>query len=775
MTRVKVSRHFDSGVGVLGAVVALCALTLQVAHASTFESSYLLAVPLIMVMGWFPMLVGRQGGGIEIGLDTCILIFLGTIAQPETALVVWSLGVTLGQVLSEKKRSTQIFNSALGVTAGGLAILVLELTRSGAPTSPRELLAAGLAGVVYFVVDFVVSAISLVIDDESKFREAFSPTEIPGPLIAFLGIAALGYLGAVVVRHLPLWSAGLLVVPVATILFASRAQSRGADQARRLKILLDTTVRVQTASDRAVVLELLRAGASDLLRDPRMEIRPEAPQEQEIGVAVHGSTSDLWMVGPGLSQAHSTRTDKADRQQALAALVAVAEDAFTRLRLSDDMAHQAWHDPLTGLPNRSLLMDRVEQAMATQTGRDGRLALLFCDLDGFKRVNDLFGHAAGDALLVEVGRRISACVRKDDTVARLGGDEFAVLLEGVEHTDIVTRTCERILDSLRRRIEVAGEDFSVTLTIGVAFSASRDSAETLLSHADLAMYHAKGQGKNRHEIYRLSFGDERLQRIELIEQLRRAIDDKQLEVFYQPIQDLRTREIYGVEALVRWRRDGILVPADLFIPVGEESGLIVALGAEVLEKVAADVPKLRAAAGRTISIWVNISAQQLHDSDFISLVERTQARMGDVSLVLELTERDFVNDDQSTLAAMSALVEADVLLAVDDFGVGFSSLGYLQRLPVHILKIDHSFLTKIEDDERACALVRSMVVMGAALGLDVVIEGVERAAQLEHVVDHAGGSVGQGFLFAPPMCFRDMAAVLAQQPRRSPRRLAAIS
>ncbi|MDQ3094592.1 MAG: EAL domain-containing protein [Actinomycetota bacterium] len=775
MTRVKVSRYFDSGVGVLGAVVALCAVTLQVAHASSFESAYLLAVPLIMVMGWFPMLVGRRGGGIEIGLDTCILIFLGTMAQPETALVVWSLGVTLGQALAEKKRSTQIFNSALGVTAGGLAILVLELTRSGAPTSPRELLAAGLAGVVYFVVDFVVSAVSLVIDDESEIRETFSPTEIPGPLIAFMGIAALGYLGAVVVRHLPLWSAGLLVVPVATILVASRAQSRGAEQARRLKILLDTTVMVQTASDKAVVLELLRGGASDLLRDPRMEIRPEAPQDKEIGVAVHGSTNDLWIVGPGLSQAHSTRTDKADNQQALAALVAVAEDAFTRLQLSDDMAHQAWHDPLTGLPNRSLLMDRAEQAMATQTGRDGRLALLFCDLDGFKRVNDLFGHAAGDALLVEVGRRINACVRKDDTVARLGGDEFAVLLEGVEQTDTVTRTCERILDSLRRRSEVAGEDFSVTVTIGVAFSASRDSAETLLSHADLAMYHAKSQGKNRHEIYRLSFGDERLQRIELIEQLRRAIDDKQLEVFYQPIQDLRTREIYGVEALVRWRRDGILVPPDLFIPVAEESGLIVALGAEVLEKVAADVPKLRAAAGRTISIWVNISAPQLHDSDFISLVERTQARMGDVSLVLELTERDFVNDDQSTLAAMTALVESDVLLAVDDFGVGFSSLGYLQRLPVHILKIDHSFLTKIEDDERACALVRSMIVMGVALGLDVVIEGVEREAQLEHVVDHAGGSIGQGFLFAPPMCFRDMAAVLAQQPRRSPRRLAAIS
>jgi diguanylate cyclase (GGDEF)-like protein len=771
MTRAKVSSLFDEGVLLAGAAVVSVGVTVQAAQIQSFEAAYLFAVPLIMVMGWFPMLIGRSGSSIEIGLDTCVLIFLGTITAPETALVVWSLGVALGQAVTDKRTSIRIFNSGLGILAGGVALLVLDVTRSSTETSPRELLAAGLAGMVYFVIDFVVSAVSVSLDEGSKLRHALVTTGALGPLVAFLGIAALGYLGALVVRELPPWSTGILAVPVATILVASRAQSRASEQARRLKILLDTAVLVQTVNDNQVVLEALLAGASDLLNDSRITLRAEAPAGHEVGVPVHGSADDVWLIGPALNGARSTALD----EQALAALVAVAEDAFARLRLSADMAHQAWHDPLTGLPNRSLFMDRVAQAMSKHDRREGQLAVLFCDLDGFKRVNDLLGHAAGDELLLEAGRRINACVRDGDTLARLGGDEFAILLDEAEHPDNVTVVCERILDSLRQRINVAGEDVSVTLTIGVAFSTTRDSAETLLSHADLAMYHAKSQGKNRYETYRLSFGDERLQRIELIEKARQAIETNQLEVFYQPIQDLRTREIYGVEALVRWRRDGILVPPDLFIPAAEESGLIVALGAAMLEMVAVDMPRLRAAAGRAISVWVNISAQQLHDADFIPLIERTQARMSDVPLVLELTERGFVDNDQSTLAAMMALVEAGVLFAVDDFGVGFSSLGYLQRLPVHILKIDHSFLTKIDEDERACALVRSMVVMGEALGLDVVIEGVEREAQLEHVVKHAGGSIGQGFLFARPMCFQDMAAVMAQQPRRNPRRLAAIS
>ena len=280
----------------------------------------------------------------------------------------------------------------------------------------------------------------------------------------------------------------------------------------------------------------------------------EPPSSTEIGVAVHGSGEELWVVGPALNRARSTAED--DRQ-GLTALVAVAEDAFARLRLSEDMAHLAWHDSLTGLPNRSLFMDRVEHAMAMQARRGGQLAVLFCDLDGFKRVNDLFGHAAGDELLVEVGHRIKATVRDTDTVARLGGDEFAVLLEEVQDPEDIGASCERILEALRRRIEVAGDSVSVTTTIGIALSKPGDSADTLLSQADLAMYHAKGQGKDRYETYRLSFGDERLQRIELVETLRHAIETKALEVFYQPVVDLQTRgdrRRRGARALAARRR-----------------------------------------------------------------------------------------------------------------------------------------------------------------------------------------------------------------------------
>ncbi len=276
------------------------------------------------------------------------------------------------------------------------------------------------------------------------------------------------------------------------------------------------------------------------------------------------------------------------------------------------------------------------------------------------------------------------------------------------------------------------------------------------------MYHAKGQGKDRYETYRLSFGDERLQRIELVETLRATIEAKQLEVFYQPVVHLQTQEILGVEALVRWRRDGVLVPPDLFIPTAEESGLIVGLGELVLDIVSSHAPTLRSAAGAPISIGVNISPQQLHYPAFERQVQKAQAAMGDMQLVLELTERDFVNNDEQTLASMSALAAANVNFAIDDFGVGFSAIGYLQRLPVQILKVDRSFISHIEEDPRACSLVRSMVVMGEALGLDVVIEGVEREGQLQHVVDHAGGAIAQGFLFGHPLPIEETVRALAE-------------
>jgi diguanylate cyclase (GGDEF)-like protein len=757
------SRLFDSSVCAAGAIAGVVALLSWLFGQDVADPAFFLGVPLIMVMSWFPMLIGRTGGRIEIGFDSCVLIFLSLLTTPVQALAVWSVGLALGQLLTDKRRSTKAFNTGLGVVAGALALLVIHSTRGSAEGTPRELLAVGLGAAVYFLVDFVVSAVSLSLDERTSIRRELAPTGVVPPLVAFLAIASLGYLAVLVVRRvqvgaLPGWSAALLAVPIATILVASRAQSRGSEYARRLRVLLTTAIRVQTVTTTPEVLEELRVGASDLLNDARTRLSKDPPHGSEIGVSVQGGGEQMWIVSPALNRARSTARDD---QQGLAALVALAEDAFARLRLSDAMTHLAWHDPLTGLANRSLFLDRVEHAMQMQARRGGQLAVLFCDLDGFKRVNDLFGHAAGDELLTEVARRISSSVRQADTVARLGGDEFAVLLEEVGDSKEVDAACSRILQSVRVRSVVAGEDVAVTTTIGVAMSQPGTSADALLSQADMAMYYGKAHGKNRYETYRLSFGDDRLQRIELVETLRRAVEAKDLEVHYQPIVELRTGDIFGVEALVRWRRDGTLVPPDLFIRTAEESGLIVALGDIVLEMVTRDVPRLTAAAGQALHVGVNVSAQQLQRDQFATQVRAALKRMGDVNLILEVTERDFVDNDPQTVAGMTSLAATDVRFAIDDFGVGFSSIGYLQRLPVSILKIDKTFMTNIETEPRSCSLVRSMVVMGEALGLEVVIEGVETATQVEHLTQHCGASRGQGYFFDHPMPVDAMIDVLS--------------
>ena len=782
------SRIFNATVVVSGAVLAAVAVVMVTGDTAqlglgTFVDTRAVdlltafAVPMIAMMGYFPMVIGRTGGGIEIGLDSCVLIFLANVAGPWEALLLWSLGTTIGQLVSDKRRATKAFNSGLGTIAGGLALLVISMTRAGAKVSGRDLLAMGAGAAVYFAVDYLLSATSLTLQEGTSLRTEVVPRGALAAFVSFLAIASLGYLAALVVyamstdhahHPLPHWSAFLLAVPVVTILVASRALSRGGELARRLQVLFDTVVKAQSVVDRPVLLDVLRDGAGDLLHDPRVTLRSTAPGAHEIGVLVPGGDEQQWLVAPALNRARSTAKDD---QAGLAALVVVAEDALARLRLSNAMSHQAWHDPLTGLPNRSLFMDRAAHAMEMQRRRGGHLAVLFCDLDGFKRVNDSFGHAAGDNLLTEVGRRIRAAVRETDTVARLGGDEFAVLLEEVSENGEVHLACDRILTALRARFPMFGEDVSVTTTIGVALSETGGTADSLLSQADLAMYHAKGQGKDRYEVYRLSFGDQRSQRIEFVENLRRAVETKSLEVYYQPVVDLHSRTIVGVEALVRWRRDGVLVPPDLFIPTAEQSGLIVGLGDIVLDVVTADAPQLVAAAGRTLSIAVNVSAQQLVSEGFVPRVQSAHEAMGDVHLILEVTERDFVNKEPRTLAAMHALAAADIRFAIDDFGVGFSSMEYLQRLPVRILKVDKTFVTNIEHDSKACTLVRSMVVMGEALGLDVVVEGIERWSQLEHVTFHAAATTGQGYLFGRPMPCDEMVQLLSASIPAWPDRL----
>ena len=283
------------------------------------------------------------------------------------------------------------------------------------------------------------------------------------------------------------------------------------------------------------------------------------------------------------------------------------------------MTHLARHDLLTNLPNRGLLLDRVEHALQLSRRRGSRVALLFVDLDGFKPVNDRFGHAAGDAVLIDFAQRLTTCVRASDTVARLGGDEFAILLEDVRPIE-VDSAAERILKALSAGAHVAGHQLSLSASVGVAFGEPTDTSESLLRNADLAMYEAKARGKNQYVTYEGALGKTRLQRLELVEALRASVAAGDLNLVYQPVVRASTGRITGVEALARWNSNGVDVPPDIFIKVAEESGLVVALGDVVLARAAADAPALLEAAGGELTIGVNISAKQLREPDFVDKI-----------------------------------------------------------------------------------------------------------------------------------------------------------
>ncbi|HET7386431.1 MAG TPA: EAL domain-containing protein [Nocardioidaceae bacterium] len=753
---------FDLGILVAGLVLVAAFLREMVIDGIAITGVELLSIPLIVVIAKFPMVLDRGDGGVEVGFDSSILMFLLCTVPPRGAVLLWACGVVVTQLTTDKPRLIKAFNIGIGIIGGSVSAWVITLVRGDAVGTPQELLAVFLAATGYFATDFALSALSLSFSAGTPMRTILMQR---GTLIAvacFVPFDSLGYLGAVVVRSTPWWTLILLGVPLATLLVATRSVTRGSENARRLSVLFDAAVRAQTLSDARQVLDALVEDARKLLRLPEVIVRDTPPKSTEIGARLRDGQQSSWIVAPGQHRARSTST--AD-QQALEAMVAVASDAFARLRLTDDMTHLARHDLLTDLPNRGLLVDRVDHALQLSRRRGTRIALLFIDLDGFKPVNDRFGHAAGDAVLVDVAQRLISCVRRSDTVARLGGDEFAVLLEDVRPAE-VDSACSRILSALSRGVQMAGHELALSASIGVAFGDSTESSESMLRNADLAMYEAKSRGKDQYVQYERSLGRSRLQRLELLESLRASVAAGDLSLVYQPVVRAATGHIIGLEALARWRTNGVDVPPDVFIRVAEESGLVVPLGDVVLNRAGDDAPALFEAAGGDLNIGVNVSARQLREPDFVSKVECTRDRMGGAGLILEITERDRIGDDPVSLDTMAQLSRRGVCFAIDDFGIGFSSIGYLQDMPVQIIKTDLSFSEAIDRDERSCALLCSITMMGQALGMDVVVEGVERSSQLDHLRDHVHAPYAQGYLMHRPMPLEQVLTVLRENRGR---------
>ena len=449
-------------------------------------------------------------------------------------------------------------------------------------------------------------------------------------------------------------------------------------------------------------------------------------------------------------------------------------DITERKALEEQLQHQAFHDPLTGLANRALFADRVEHALARSQRRRDVPAVLFLDLDDFKTVNDGMGHEAGDALLVAVGHALRACLRPMDTAARLGGDEFAVLVENVPDDEAAIDIAERIQTTLMQPFSIHGREIVTGASIGIARPrAGRVSAATLLRNADSAMYAAKRCGKGRYELYAPAMHAAAVQRLELAGEIRRALELGEFAVHYQPEVRLRDGSISGFEALVRWNhpRRGLVLPAE-FIPAAEETGQIIAIGGIVLDEACRQARAWQddyaEDPARTMS--VNVSPRQFRDPFLCRSVAAAVAASGldPSSLVLEITENVLMEDSEGALQRLGELKALGVRLAIDDFGTGYSSLSYLRRLPVDILKIDKSFVDAIADEGEGSALARVIIRMGQTLHLVTVAEGVELPSQAA-ALRRMGCGLAQGFHFARPMVADEVAVLLARAADRGRR------
>jgi diguanylate cyclase (GGDEF)-like protein/PAS domain S-box-containing protein len=426
------------------------------------------------------------------------------------------------------------------------------------------------------------------------------------------------------------------------------------------------------------------------------------------------------------------------------------EDVTARRRDGERLAHQAIHDPLTGLPNRLLFVERLRRALAED--RAAHTAILFLDLDHFKVINDSLGHSAGDRLLVTIADRLRNAVRPNDTVARFGGDEFTVLCRGVPDEQVAADIAQRIAAAVAKPVQLAEGEVYVTISVGIALAgADLETPETLLRNADAAMYRAKEQGRARIEVYNSGTRDQAVTQLRTGNELRRALEHGELRVHYQPILDLGSSRVSGFEALARWQHpERGLVGPDQFIPLAEETGLIVPIGRWVLEQACAQAAEWQAG-GAPVSISVNLSMRQLAEPALPQTLADTLARTGvDPSRVwLEITESTLMRDAESAVRMLHRLRDLGVHLAVDDFGTGYSSMTYLKRFPVSSLKVDRSFVDGLGRETEATAICTAVVRLAHALGMGAVAEGVETPEQLEALRD-LGCEFAQGFLFGRP-------------------------
>ncbi|MDQ3945246.1 MAG: EAL domain-containing protein, partial [Actinomycetota bacterium] len=708
------------------------------------------AFAVFLALSWtFPLRVLRQEETVAYHLDEAFLVAMALLVPPLGIVLAFGTAVLVSHLALRRPMIRAVFNTAVMLTSTGLALGAVRLVGGQSGAQPLDLAAVVIGAAVFLVVNsiFVASVISVI--EEQSFWPAWRDG-IRFWLHLWAATVAVGLLGGLAGLTYS-WALLLAALPMAVLQIVLSGALRARRDRERLDGLLHAAMDAQSV-DPSEVEEAITGSARAMLhcRDARLSDVPPGPSE--LGSRVQGrGHPERWLV---VGEPRGVEQFKPQDAKLLDAIVAVGSGALENARLVDQMKHQVFHDALTGLPNQLLFEERVTYALAQQRGSGHKIAVLFIDLDRFKRVNDSLGHPAGNELLRQVSRRLAAVVRRSDTVARMGGDEFTLLLADIRTAGEAELVAEKILAAFRYPFVLHGQELFVTPSIGVAIGPDDGNRPSLLlKNADTAMYRAKDRGRNCYETYAVHMNATAEGQLALEGDLHHAIDTGQLRVVYQPQIDLTSGRMVGVEALVRWPHPtlGMITP-DRFVPMAEETGLIVPLDDWMLGTACRQARAWSDAGLPPLRVAVNISGRAFQRANVVERVEETLIVTGlePERLELEVTESMAIDQVSDTRPVFCDLETLGVKLAIDDFGTGYSALSRLRGFPFHTLKIDRSFISEIEDPSEEAPIVAAMIAMAHAMKLDVVAEGVETQAQRLYL-DRHHCDIGQGYLFSRPV------------------------
>jgi diguanylate cyclase (GGDEF)-like protein len=735
-------------------VAGLATVTLTVALARAHGLGPLLelgAFTLALSLSWtFPLMVLRREETEAFQFDEAFLVTMALLLPPAGIVAAFLVAALTSQLIRRRPLVRVGFNTGMVVTATGMAVAVARMAGAQGGAGPRQLAAVVLGAAVFLVVNsaFVWTVIA-VVEGQSFWRSMSDGLGFR--VLVWAATVAVGLLAGLAGSAFT-WALLLAVIPLGVLQVILAGSLRARHDRERLDGLLRAAIAAHASVAPADVEEAVTGSARALLQCREARIAETPPGAGELGVPLPGSRyPERWLV---VAERRGLEPFGPRDAKLLDALVAVGSSALENAGLVDQIKHQVFHDALTGLPNQLLFEERVGLALSQQRRANRKVAVLFIDLDRFKRVNDSLGHPAGNELLCQVSRRLAAVVRSSDTVARMGGDEFTLLLTDIRSASEAELVAEKILAAFGYPFVLRGQELFVTPSIGLAIGPDDGNRPSLLlKNADTAMYRAKDRGRNCYETYAVHMNAAAEGELALEGDLHHAIDTGGLRVVYQPQVDLASGRIVGVEALVRWPHPtlGMIAP-DRFVPMAEETGLIVPLDDWVLRTACRQARSWSEAGLPPLRMAVNISGRAFQRASIVERVEETLRLTGlePERLELEVTESMAIDQVSDTRPVFRDLEALGVNLAIDDFGTGYSALSRLRGFPFHTLKIDRSFISEIEDPSDEAPIVAAMIAMAHAMKLKVVAEGVETGTQRDYL-DRQGCDVGQGYLFSRPV------------------------